>query len=195
MPAGALDRFRYNRFNEDYRGIHRFCRLFLEGASLAEESGPFDFRTFLVDMDKLFERFVTQVLRERADARFTVDSQVSTHLGHEQKVPMRPDIVVSEGGRVWLVADCKYKRLEPGDFKNHDVYQMLAYCTATAIQRGLLIYPVHAAVVQDVVMIRNTDTIIRQITIDLGKVGIEALNQECETFVQTVFDWVNIKGV
>lgn len=63
-----------------------------------------------------------QVLRKRAGTRFTVDAQVSTHLGYEQKVPMRPDIVVSEGETMGLVAGCKYKRLEPGEFKNHDVY-------------------------------------------------------------------------
>ena len=33
--------------------IHQLCRLFLEGASLTEELGVFDFRAFLVDMNKL----------------------------------------------------------------------------------------------------------------------------------------------
>jgi len=139
LPLSSLNRFQYNRFNEDYRQIHQLCRLFLEGASLSEESEPFDFQTFLVDMDKLFERFVTQALRERAGVHTTVEDQMSTHLGHEQKVLMRPDIIVSEEGTVVLVADCKYKRLEPSEFKNHDIYQMLAYCTATGVQRGLLI--------------------------------------------------------
>jgi 5-methylcytosine-specific restriction enzyme subunit McrC len=191
LPSASLDRLRYNRFNEDYREIHRFCRLFLEGASLSEEGGPFDFRTFLVDMDKLFERFVTQVLRERAGIEVDVGDQVSTHLGQGQKVPMRPDIVVSKGGKVGLVADCKYKRLEPGKFKNHDVYQMLAYCTALGVQRGLLIYPVHAAEVQDLVAIWNSDVVIRQATIDLGKKEIEELNQECETFAHSVLGYLH----
>jgi 5-methylcytosine-specific restriction enzyme subunit McrC len=130
------------------------------------------------------------VLRERAGSRFTVDDQVSIHLGYEQNVPMRPDIIVSEGGKLGLVADCKYKRLEPGEFKNYDVYQMLAYCTALGVQRGLLIYPVHTAEVQDVVAIRNTDVMIQQATIDLGKEEIEELNQECETFAQSVLSCI-----
>src|SRR3712207_1089613 len=90
-----------------------------------------------------------------------VDDQVPIYLGRAQKVLMRPDIVVSEGETVVLVADCKYKRLEPDEFKNHDIYQMLAYCTATRVQRGLLIYPLHAAVIQDEVEIRNTQTVVR----------------------------------
>jgi len=105
---------------------------------------------------------------------------------------MRPDIVVSKGEAVGLVADCKYKGLEPSELKNHDVYQMLAYCTATKVRRGLLIYPVHAAVVQDLIGIRNTDTTIRQATIDLGKEDIEGLNHACDAFAQTVFGWLDV---
>jgi 5-methylcytosine-specific restriction enzyme subunit McrC len=190
LTLSSLNRFQYNRFNEDYRQIHQFCRLFLEGASLSEESGPFDFQTFLVDMDKLFERFVTQVLRERAGTHTTVEDQVSTHLGQEQKVLMRPDIIVSEEGTVVLVADSKYKRLEPSEFKNHDIYQMLAYCTATRVQRGLLIYPLHAAVIQGEVEIRNTQTVVQQVTIDLSKEEIAELNQECDAFADVVLSSV-----
>jgi 5-methylcytosine-specific restriction enzyme subunit McrC len=186
LPVSFLDSFQYNRFNEDYRQIHRFCRLFLEGASLSEESGPFDFQTFLIDMDKLFEGFVTHILRERAGIHTTVEGQVSTHLGHERKVLMRPDIIVSAEGTMVLVADCKYKRLEPSEFKNHDVYQMLAYCTATRVQRGILIYPLHTAVIQDAVEIRNTQTVIEQITIDLGKEDIKNLAQECDACAERI---------
>jgi 5-methylcytosine-specific restriction endonuclease McrBC regulatory subunit McrC len=65
---------------------------------------------------------------------------------------------VSEEGTVVLVADCKYKRLEPSEFKNHDVYQMLAYCIATKVRGGLLIHPVHAEAVQDLVQLGLSKT-------------------------------------
>ena len=71
---------------------------------------------------------------------------------------------------------------------------MLAYCTASKVRRGLLIYPLHAAVVQDLVAIRNTDTVIRQASIDLGKELIEELEAECEGFAQRVFGWVHIRA-
>jgi 5-methylcytosine-specific restriction enzyme subunit McrC len=187
LPASMISRFQYNRLNEDYRQLHQFCRLFLEGASLSEESGPFDFQTFLIDMNKLFERFVAQILLERALDDMVIDDQVPVYLGYKRKVLMRPDIVVSEGETVVVVADCKYKRLEPDEFKNHDIYQMLAYCTATRVQRGLLIYPLHAAVIQDEVKIRNTQTAVRQVVIDLSKEEISELNQECDAFADGVF--------
>jgi len=187
LPASIISRFQYNRLNEDYRQLHQFCRLFLEGASLWEESGPFDFQTFLIDMNKLFERFVAQILLERALDDMVIDDQVPVYLGYKQKVLMRPDIVVREGETVVVVADCKYKRLEPDEFKNHDIYQMLAYCTATRVQRGLLIYPLHAAVIQDEVKIRNTQTAVRRVVIDLSKEEISELNQECDAFADGVF--------
>ena len=186
FPASIIDRFQYNRLNEDYRQLHQFCRLFLEGASISEESGPLDFQTFLVDMNKLFEKFITQVLREHKQDNIVVDDQVPLYLGHEQKVLMQPDIVVSEGETIVLVADCKYKRLEAEEFKNHDVYQMLAYCTATRVRRGLLIYPLHEAVIQDEVQIRNSQTVLQQVTVDLTATEVVELARECGVFAAKV---------
>jgi 5-methylcytosine-specific restriction enzyme subunit McrC len=189
LSPRVIDRFQYNRLNEDYRQIHRFCALFLDGASLSEESGPFDFQTFLVDMSRLFEEFVTQTLRERAPDQILVDAQVPLYLGHGHKVLMRPDIVVGRESSVVLVADCKYKRLGPSEFNNHDMYQMLAYCTATRVRQGVLIYPLHAVFVQDEVEIRNTHTVVRQVTIDLGKEELGELGKECDALVDGIFGY------
>jgi 5-methylcytosine-specific restriction enzyme subunit McrC len=188
LPASILSQFRYNRVNDDYRQLHRLCQLFLEGASLSEDIGPFDFRTFLLDMNRLFEEFVTQILRDRARGGITVGSQIPVHLGHDRKVLMRPDIVVRREAAVALVADCKYKRVEPEEFKNHDHYQLLAYCTATGVRRGLLVYPLHVGEVRDELRVRNTETVIRQTTIDLGKEGAELIG-EVDEFAREVFAW------
>ena len=115
-----------------------------------------------------------------------VDDQVPVYLGHHRKVLMGPDIVVSEGETVVLVADCKYKHLEPDEFKNHDTYQMLAHCTATRVQRGLLSYPLHATVIQDEAEIRNTQTLVQQVVIDLSKEEISELERECATFAHGI---------
>ena len=107
---------------------------------MSEESGPFDFQAFLIGMNKLFEKFVTQVLRERAGSRFTVDDQVSIHLGYEQNVPMRPDMIVSEGGRLGFVTDCKYKRLwSPASSRTTTSTR----CSPTALRLGVTRAPDH----------------------------------------------------
>ena len=186
MPASAIGRFAYHRLNDDYQPIHRLCRLFIEGASLSEEEGTFDVRAFLVDMNRLFETFITEVLRELAPTGMDVRPQSQLFLGMEKKVEMRPDLIVEAEGQTVLVADCKYKRLEPDQFRHHDVYQLLAYCTASNVTRGLLIYPAHEVSVRDEVHIRNTSVSVQQTTIELGGSG-EQLRQACDTLAGEVF--------
>lgn len=186
LPASAMDRFRYHRLNDDYRQLHQLCRLFLEGASVSEDFGAFNYRTFLLDMNRLFETFVTQVLRDRARSGISLRAQMPTHLGQDKKVLMRPDITLWRAGSVALVADCKYKRIESEEYKNYDMYQLLAYCTAARVARGLLIYPRHVSDVSDVVRVRNSDIVIRQTSIDLGKADRELVS-ECDRFANEVF--------
>src|SRR5690606_5999067 len=138
------------------------------------------------DMNRLFEAFITQVLRERAPLGVAVRAQSRLHLGYDKKVPMRPDLVVEVDGRDVLVGDCKYKRLEPEDFRNHDVYQMLAYCTAVGMTRGLLIYPIHEVVVQDEVRVRNSPVRIEQTTIHLGGTP-DMFRETCDEFARAIF--------
>lgn len=188
LPASVLNRFTYHRLNEDYEPMHRLCRLFLEGAALSESEGPISFRTFLLDMNRLFEAFVTQVLRDRAPLGISVAAQESVHLDQQHKVHMRPDLVIRDRGIPRLVADCKYKRLEPDKFRHHDVYQMLAYCTAINVNQGMLLYPLHEVGVRDEISIRHAPVVLRQTTLDLsGDPG--ALRLACDRFAQEVFSW------
>jgi 5-methylcytosine-specific restriction enzyme subunit McrC len=186
LPASVLDGFTYHRLNDDYEPMHRLCRLFLEGASLSEAEGSFVFRTFLLDMNRLFEAFVTQLLRDRAPSGIAVDAQVPVYLGDGKKVRMQPDIVIRDRGVPRLVADCKYKRLEPDEFRHHDVYQVLAYCTAINVEQGLLVYPMHEVTVRDEVSIRHAPVIVRQTSLDLSGTG-EELDMACEAFAREVF--------
>lgn len=168
------------------RQLHQLCRLFLEWASYSEDAGPHSFRAFLLDMNKLFEEFVCQILRERAPGNATVETQVSLDLDMAKKIPIRPDIIVRQAGQISLVADCKYKRLEPDDFRNYDIYQLLAYCTATAVSQGILVYPKHIHHIYEQTRIKNTGITIRQFTIDLSEES-ELLIRRCNEFADRVF--------
>src|SRR5690606_20848478 len=101
------DRFTYHRLNADYEPLHKLCRLFLEGATLSEQSGGFTFQTFLIDMNSLFETFVTQVLRDHVPPGYSVAAQTTLVLDDARKVQMRPDLVIRERGHAVFVADCK----------------------------------------------------------------------------------------
>ena len=188
LPAGALDRIAYHRLNEDYRPIHRLCRLFLGGASLSEGEGIFPFPAFLLDMNRLFEAFVTAALRQRARPPVAVGAQERMALDEDRSVGMRPDLVVRRDGRAVLVADCKYKRPEPGRFHEHDVYQLLAYCTAMGLPRGLLIYPRHELPVGDEVRVRHAGVRIRRVSLDL-RGDPEQLVAACDDLFRQVVGW------
>jgi len=54
--------------------------------------------------------------------------------------PLKPDISYWRDGRCTFVGDVKYKRIEFEGYKNADLYQLLAYCIATDLPGGLLIY-------------------------------------------------------
>jgi len=168
LTAADIDRFVYHRLNEGYQPLHALCRLFLEGASLSEAEGTLPLRSFFVDMNKLFESFVTRVLAQHAPLPYRVMSQSQLHLDTGRTVTMRPDILIYERDRVVFAADCKYKRLESGGFRHPDLYQILAYCTATGIGRGALIYPVHMVAFSREFQIERTAIYIHEITLDLG---------------------------
>jgi 5-methylcytosine-specific restriction endonuclease McrBC regulatory subunit McrC len=86
------------------------------------------------------------------------------------------------------VADCKYKRIEAETLNNHDYYQVLAYCTATAAPRGLIIYPRQEGITEKAFRIRNTIIIIdvEQCSIDCG-MPIETIEFECDRFAEYVW--------
>lgn len=163
--------FSYHRFNDHYRPVHQLCRLFLEGASLSEELGSIDGRAFLVDMNALFERFVTRILQARVPAPIAVRAQLKTHLDQDRLIPIRPDLAFEHSGHVLLVADCKYKAATD-EFRNSDVYQVLAYCTALHCTQGLLIYPAsELSGPGERVTIRGSNVSVQQVRIDLSAQG------------------------
>lgn len=166
--ASDLDRFTYQRLTLAYEPVHRLCRLFLEGASLSESLGTFDGRAFLVDMNALFERFVTRVLQRLCPPGLHVRAQLPLHLDEQRTVPIRPDMTIQHGRRSLAVADCKYKAAKD-EFRSSDAYQVLAYCTVTGANDGVLIYPKsEISGGGGSIRVRGTSVTIRQVGIDLG---------------------------
>lgn len=135
-----LPPWRPSRLNSDYQPALRLSELILrtiggEGASPTA--------SFVVDMAKVFEDFVSTALGESLQRR----SAGATHtryrdvLDEDGTVPIRPDIVHTIGGRPVAVLDAKYKLGTEGDaYPTADVFQMTAYCAALGLPRGTLVY-------------------------------------------------------
>ncbi len=101
---------------------------------------------FLVDMARLYERFVALWLKQRLEPRYVVKIQEHQTLGAGAGVSFKIDIVALDPttGTVRCVFDTKYKVPDSGP-DNADIYQAVAYATLMHASEAILIYPVELA--------------------------------------------------
>ena len=96
---------------------------------------------FLIDMNVLFQEFVTQALRETLEVSAnTLRAEKKVYLDVDKQVNMYPDLSWWNGETCTFVGDAKYKKVDDRSAPNSDLYQMLAYATALDLPGGLLIY-------------------------------------------------------
>jgi 5-methylcytosine-specific restriction enzyme subunit McrC len=166
----VFDGRHYHRLNEDYRLIHSLCRLFLKGSSISERPGNIRFNGFLVDMNELFERFVTQAFVSCSQgSEFSVYPQEENQLSDSlsvQEIGIYPDVVVRRNDKVFAVIDAKYKKIS-GTFQNHDLYQVISYGTALHCASTYLLYPETECEFAGRIYAKNSP-----ITIDILRVNI-----------------------
>ncbi|WP_051835940.1 5-methylcytosine restriction system specificity protein McrC [Streptomyces sp. NRRL WC-3549] len=141
-----LPRWFPSRLNMRYQPALRLAEAVLRGASPEHRPGgadPLAVDGFLLDMNKLFEDFVTVGLREAfREHGLTARLQDLHHLDTAGLVRMRPDLVVRTGdGRTPLaVVDAKYKVEKADGLLNADLYQALAYATVLGLRQAHLVY-------------------------------------------------------
>ena len=168
VRSDVLDQIPDTRLNAHYQPALRLARLLLENLTLVDQRGDHSASSFLVDMNKLFEDFVTQRLRRELRGRLEVLSQFGTHLAERRQVPIRPDLVFRKRGREVLVADIKYKLTGDAQARTSDYYQLLAYTTALNLGEGLLIYCLpDGGRPEGVVTVRHAGKRLHTLAIDL----------------------------
>ena len=152
MATVALDRLgriQYTRLNEHYRPALQLARLILANCTLQDQHGDTAASAFMLDMNQLFEDFVTSRLQRELRGRLEVKAQTRSHLDIRGRVEIRPDLTFRHSSETVGVADLKYK-LTDGESsaadsggplaRNGDYYQLLAYTTALGLPEGTLIY-------------------------------------------------------
>lgn len=147
FPANAVPEVEFDRLNEHYRGVVALARLILRHNAFQSHRGQVHAAGFLMDLNKVFQEFVTVALRESlgvsksAFAEMGIDSLDD---GDAHAIKLRPDLVWREGGKPGFVGDVKYKNLtresDNNRVPNSDLYQLLAYVTALDLPGGMLIY-------------------------------------------------------
>lgn len=164
-----------NPMERHYESAIRLGALLIEGLTLLDRFGSSSVSSFLLDMNELFEHFVTQTLRGLDDIE--IEAQASITLDTDGMVPMRPDIVFRRNGDLVAVADCKYKVLRDGA-RTGDYYQALAYATACGLSHSWLLYAQEqgAQPVADV-QVRNSHTRLQAVGFELSR-DLDAVRTE-----------------
>jgi len=140
MPADALDRMKQTRLNGYYWPALHLARLLLENLTLVDVRGTHAASAFLLDMDKLFERFVTHRLATALRGRLEIRAQSRSSLDRAGRIVLIPDLLFTRHGEKVVVGDIKYKLTEGAQARREDYYQLLAYTTAYELPEGVLIY-------------------------------------------------------
>ena len=144
FPPRDVPEVKFDRLNEHYRGVVTLARLILRRGAFEADRGRVRASGFLMDMNQVFQEFVTVALREAlgvSERELCSDKGMPRRvtLAEENRVRLEPDLSWWNGGVCTFVGDVKYKRVD-GSIPNADLYQMLAYATALDLPGGLLIY-------------------------------------------------------
>jgi 5-methylcytosine-specific restriction enzyme subunit McrC len=137
----TVDAIQFTRLNQHYAPALGLARLLLANLTLTDVRGSVSASSFMIDMNDLFQRFVTERLRRALRGRITVIDEPTIHLDSGHQVSMQPDLVFREpNGETRLVGDIKYKLAAGARGRSSDYYQLLAYTTAMNLAEGMLIY-------------------------------------------------------
>lgn len=129
----------YDRRNERYRAAHLLAWLFVDQQRIHDLFAPGDTRTFafLIDMNALFERFVTRLVGDlfggtgvRVRAQHREPSLVLDALTGEPYLRAVPDLLLETGpagARRRIPVDAKYKLYDDARIDPADVYQTFFY--------------------------------------------------------------------
>ncbi|UCZ63361.1 McrC family protein [Mycolicibacterium phocaicum] len=133
-------RIHYGRRNTRYRPAHELALLVLKGLALSDlhSASSQGATAFMLDMNTIFERFVTRLVSDAlADSPLTVSAQqsvgavvVDESTGRTYST-IRPDLIIADdrtGQRVPV--DVKYKLYEDKKFSSGDIYQLFTYAYA-----------------------------------------------------------------
>ena len=147
FPPNDVPQVTFGRLNEHYRHAVGLSQLILRHSAFESDRGSIRAAGFLMDMNQVFQEFVTVALREAlrvSDRVFCSDKQLTgnrrIYLAKRSRVKLEPDLTWWHGTDCLFVGDAKYKRVKVEGVPNADLYQLLAYVTALDLPGGLLVY-------------------------------------------------------
>ncbi|MFL5339521.1 MAG: McrC family protein [Gemmataceae bacterium] len=128
-----------------YRPVLELCQLLCSAATPGSITGQFPTSSFLIELEHLFERYVTRgLVRHFAGSPIEIAVQPRISLPEDSStrpdLSLRPDVVLRADGRAAAVIDVKWKRLADAP-EPADLHQILAYASALRCEHVALVYP------------------------------------------------------
>jgi 5-methylcytosine-specific restriction enzyme subunit McrC len=142
-----LPRWRPHRLNAPYHPALRIAELVMKALSFELGENGLSIASFVVNMEKVFEDFVTAALTEAwSSGAGRTERQFPVKLDNGGAISMNVDVVHLIDDAPRFIVDAKYKlESASGRYPNTDLYQVLAYCTALRVDRAWLVYAGDAA--------------------------------------------------
>ncbi|MDP8975658.1 MAG: McrC family protein [Actinomycetota bacterium] len=181
-----IDEFPLTRLNAYYEPALRLAAVVLRNLTVVDQPGATSAGSFMLNMNDLFQDFVTRRLRRALRGRLDVIAEPTRWLDRDRRVRMWPDLEFRIDGELVLVGDAKYKLLRGATARSGDYYQLLAYATALQLRHGLLIYCLaHDTPPSAVVRVVGSDVTLHAGTINLSG-GDEQLRESIESVAHSV---------
>jgi 5-methylcytosine-specific restriction enzyme subunit McrC len=193
------------RLNQRFEPLLNLARLFLDQRSIQPSTGDCRTYGFTFDMNRLFEQFVTNLLKRRrgdwpehlqdCEIRSQVSGRYLAQRSDGSNVfQLKPDLAFVADGDYRLIIDTKYKRLNQADRKlgvsQADMYQMCAYAQRFQCDRILLLYPQTSEIsvpIREFFRIPGSEVEIQVATLNLQR-DLKARSQQEELF--TELQWI-----
>jgi 5-methylcytosine-specific restriction enzyme subunit McrC len=129
-----------------YRPLLELCGLLASGLGPSQRAGDHSFPAFLIDLEHLFEQFLSRALHAEFDSkgRYSVTSQRQYKIAPDDRalhpLTFTPDIVIEKDQESWCILDAKWKNLRGGP-EATDVEQVVTYGIALGCVDARLVYP------------------------------------------------------
>lgn len=142
LPKTALDMQRINLSGiaAYYIKLMGVCKAILKESlfSFNEEGRKTTGINFILDMDWIFEQYMTHIFNQVAQEfpEIKIESQVKQSLGDKNTLKIIPDLIIFKSNKPLSVIDFKWKLFENN--KNADYYQIICYGLAE-LQKGVKI--------------------------------------------------------
>ena len=160
----------YNRLNKHYQSIHDLCKIIISkmGVSNFYEGKKHVSNSFFVDMNLIFEKFVTRLFKEFYNSEYFVEDQKNKKAWITDEgayTNIRTDILLSSPMGNKIVIDTKYKR----KISQSDSFQIFFYVHEYNEEKGYAVLPLYL----DSKKSENMTAVVSGLNIDIKRIDLE----------------------